>query len=62
MKSKKEKDVILMTREETRDFFKTSFPTIRKWTVDGIIKAYQIGGRVYYKKNELLNALVKVEV
>ena len=56
MKNKKEK-VVLLTREETKEFLRTTFPTLRKWTTDGLLKSYQLGGRVYYKQHEILKAL-----
>lgn len=62
MKKKKEQNVVLLTREETKSFFKTTFPTLRKWTVDGLLKCYQMGGRIYYKKHEILKALKRFEL
>jgi predicted site-specific integrase-resolvase len=60
MKKPKIKNVILLTREETKEFLKTSYPTLRKWTAQGLLNCYQLGGRVYYKKHEILLALQPV--
>lgn len=54
---KKKEKVQLLTREEAKVMLKITLPTLRKWTVDGLLSAYQIGGRVYYKKHEILGAL-----
>ena len=31
--------------------------TLAKWTADGLIQDYRIGGRVYYKRSELIHSL-----
>jgi len=60
MKKSAEPNVILLSREETKAFLKTTFPTLRKWTVEGLLTCYQLGGRVYYKQHEVLNALKRI--
>ncbi len=57
MKSSKKTKTVLLTREEAKDFLKISFPTLRKLTVEGLLKSYTLGGRVYYKEHELIEAL-----
>jgi excisionase family DNA binding protein len=59
MKKQKEK-TILLTREEARDLLKITFPTLRKWTNEGLLVAYQLGGKIYYKRHEILEALAPV--
>jgi hypothetical protein len=54
---KKKEKVVLLTRDEARAFLKTTFPTLRKWTADGLLPSYQLGGRVYYKQHEIIQAL-----
>lgn len=61
MKTKKIKSVVLLTRQQTKDFLQVSAPTLRKWTKNGLITAYSLGGRIYYKQHELVNALQVVE-
>ena len=52
---------VLLSREETKQYLSITYPTLRKWTKDGILKCYQLGGRVYYKLHEILDALIRVE-
>lgn len=54
---KADKKITLLTREETRIFLKISFPTLRKLTASGMLKAYALGGRIYYKRHEIIDAL-----
>lgn len=61
LQSNQTKEEVLLSREETKEYLSITFPTLRKWTKDGILKGYQLGGRVYYKLHEILDALVSVE-
>lgn len=47
----------LLTREETRDLLKVDLSTLWGWTKKGKLKAYGIGNRVYYRRNEVEAAL-----
>ena len=47
----------LLTRDETCKFLKIDSSTLWSWTNKGKVKAYGIGSRRYYKKNELLEDL-----
>ena len=47
----------LLTREETCQFLKIDSGTLWAWTNKGKVKAYGIGYRRYYKKNELMECL-----
>lgn len=58
---KNSKKQVLMTREETAAFLSISFPTLRRWTTEGMLTCYQLGGRVYYKQNEILKALLPLK-
>lgn len=49
----------LMTREETADYFKVNMSTLWNWTKKGKLIAYGIGGRVYYKRSEIDNGIVR---
>ncbi|NER10034.1 Helix-turn-helix domain-containing protein [Muriicola jejuensis] len=51
----------LLTREETAEFLKVSMTTLWQWSRKGILPSYGIGNRVYYKRSELENTLVKLE-
>lgn len=48
----------LLTREETCKFLSIDSSTLWAWTNKGKVKAYGIGNRRYYKKAELLDALI----
>ncbi len=47
-------------QEEAVKFLKKSRQTLSEWRKKGFIKAYRLGGRIYYKKSELLSALEKL--
>jgi excisionase family DNA binding protein len=48
------------TRKELTALFNCSLGTIHNWTRDGKLQAYGIGGRVYYKVDEVHNSLIKL--
>lgn len=47
----------LLTREEAYKFLKVDSSTLWTWTKKGKIKAYGIGNKRYYKRNELLECI-----
>lgn len=57
---KERKQVVLMSREEASSYLRISLPTLHKWTNEGLLKAYRLGGRVYYKQHEILKALMQI--
>ncbi|MCT4580853.1 MAG: helix-turn-helix domain-containing protein [Flavobacteriales bacterium] len=50
----------LLTRKEAAEFLSISLSTLKNWTYDKLIKAYKLGGRIYYKRKELINSLREV--
>ena len=50
----------LYTREETAKLLKVSFPTLFHWNKDGKLKAKKLGKRVYYSKQDVKEALNKL--
>ncbi len=50
----------LLTRTETIQYLKVDSSTLWSWTRNGKLKAYRVGNRVYYKKNEIDEALVRM--
>ena len=50
----------LLTRTETAKYLKVDISTLHNWTKKGKLKAYGIGNRVYYKKNEIDEALTRI--
>ena len=51
----------LLSRKEASQLLKISFPTLYRWTKSGILTQYYLGGRVYYKYDEIMDSLHKVE-
>lgn len=49
------------TSKETEEKLKISAVTRWKYTKVGILKAYKIGNRLRYRKDEVLQALIKIE-
>ena len=56
--NEKKVDEELLTREETAKLLKVSITTLWHWTKSGKLIAYGIGNRVYYKRGEIMTALV----
>jgi transcriptional regulator with PAS, ATPase and Fis domain len=54
----KNNDDELLTREETAKLLKINITTLWNWTKKKKVLAYGIGNRVYYKRGEIMNALV----
>lgn len=50
---------IPITQSEAVEFLGKSRQTIVRWRKMGIIKGYLLGGRIYFFKSELLEALKK---
>lgn len=51
----------LLTREEACQFLKINSSTLWTWTNKGIVKAYGISNRRYYKRSELLETLTELK-
>lgn len=54
-------DQELLTRKEACKLLKVDSSTLWRWTNKGKITAYGIGSRRFYKKDELLKSLIKIE-
>ena len=57
IKLDKENPEQLLTRKQTAELLNVTLATLNDWSKDGKLKSYGIGNRVYYKKNEVLEAL-----
>lgn len=57
MKNRKNKNKELLSRKEAAQFLSISLSTLKNWTYSKLIKGYRLGGKVYYKKNELIKSL-----
>ena len=54
-------DQELLTREEACKLLKVDSSTLWRWTNKGKVIAYGIGSRRFYKKEELLSSLIKLD-
>ena len=54
-------DQELLTRDEACMLLKVDSSTLWRWTNKGKITAYGIGSKRFYKKEELLNSLIKLD-
>lgn len=50
-----------LSQKETAELLRVGKVTVGKWAKQGFFNAYQIGGRVLYKYDEVINAIVKLE-
>lgn len=56
-----QKEDTLLSREEAAKMLKIHETTLWHWTNKGKVTAYSIVGKRYYKREEILQALVKVK-
>lgn len=49
-----------ISQAEASEFLGKSRATLISWRKKGVITAYHLGGRIYYKPSELLEALQKL--
>tara|TARA_B110000093_G_scaffold175097_1_gene209060 strand:- start:930 stop:1205 length:276 start_codon:yes stop_codon:yes gene_type:complete len=54
-------DQELLTREEACMLLKVDSSTLWRWTNKGTVTAYGIGSRRFYKKEELMSSLIKLD-
>ena len=50
-----------LTRKEVAKMLKIDISSVHNWTVKGVLKAYQISGRVYYKRAEVESGIVELK-
>ena len=50
-----------LSRLEVSKMLSVDLSTIHNWTKQGKLTSYQIGGRVFYKRAEVENAIVKIK-
>ncbi len=51
----------LLTRAETSKLLKVNLTTLWNWTKQNKLVSYSIGNRVYYKRAEVLNAIIELK-
>ena len=49
----------LLSRKQAMQFLDISSATLDRWSNKGLVNRYGIGGRVYFKKSEIINSLIK---
>lgn len=49
----------LLTVEETLKLLKCSKQALWNWRKNGILPSYRLGNRVYYKRSDIFNKLIK---
>lgn len=49
-----------LTRQEVAKMLSIDLSTVHNWTKKGILTAFQIGGRVFYKRKDVENSIVKL--
>lgn len=52
---------VYLTRKEVATLFSVSLVTIHDWTQKGILQAYRIANRIFYKRHEIESALQQVK-
>jgi len=50
-----------LSRQETAELLKVDLSSIHNWTKRKLLQSYGISGRVYYKRSEIENAIVKLK-
>ena len=50
-----------LTRAEVAEMLKIDISSVHNWTKKGILIRYGIGHRVYYKRSEVENSLIKLK-
>jgi len=50
-----------LTRQDVADMLKIDLSSVWNWTNKGILKSYQISGRVYFKLAEVESAIVELK-
>lgn len=50
-----------LSRLEVSSMLKIDLSSVHNWTKKGILISYQIGGRVYYKRQEVENGIVELK-
>ena len=58
---KKPQQEKLLTRRQCAEFLSVTLSTLRTWVKDGTVNAYQLGGRIYFRRSEILKSLRRVK-
>lgn len=55
------KQTKFLTREDVASLLQISESTVFNWTKSGILKAYQCGGRIFYKLHEIEASMIELK-
>lgn len=55
-------DEPLLRRSDISQMFGVSLPTVHSWMNAGILPFHRIGGRTYFKKDEVMTALKSIKI
>ncbi len=58
---KRNEDDIFLTRKDVSKLLKISLPTLSNLTKEGKLAGYRLGGRVLYRKEDVIASLEKIE-
>lgn len=50
-----------LTVKDVAELFHISIATVNNWKREGILVAYQIGGKIFFKRAEIENSLVQLK-
>jgi hypothetical protein len=50
-----------LSRQETAELLKVDISSIHNWTKRKILQSYGISGRVYYKRSDIEEAMIKLK-
>ena len=50
-----------LTRQDVAEMFSVDLSTVHNYTKRKILQSYQIGGRVFYLRSEVENAIIKLK-
>lgn len=53
--------IAFLTRNEVAEMLKVDLSTVHNWTKSGKLKAYSIGTRVYFKRDEVEQSLIQLK-
>jgi len=51
-----------LTRQQVADMLHIDLSSVHNWRKKGVLTAYQIGGRVIFKKSEILASIVELKI
>ena len=52
--------IVYLTRQAVAEMLSIDLSTVHNWKTKGILTAHQIGGRVFYKRSDVENAIIKL--